>query len=388
MATLVTFRIAGWTAAAALAELGARVFAIARTIDSLDALRISVGFFTSDEELERFAEAVALLAAHTPETLPPRRTLAILVAEVPATREGATGGPMRGPGDRPVRRRSWAEVRWRQFRNAPRPVVRAVAASLVVAIVLAIAYLAYDVALEPRRGAAGRRPADAGGRALRRHVLVAGTVLTYLVVPQPTGLGDRRTTIRLERRARVLRGRPDRLPRHGRRRAGHPPVPRLTSAHRNRRAGRRRSGQHRYHPPVSLATRQGRWSGHRPFTEARIVDRGPRLSVDEQHTSRCQSSTARPRTRARLPVVEPAPRPFDRDELPHRGGHDRRGARVRRGDARPRLWHRDRRGEDGERRATASPSMRGPSACGRSPDASWEATDPSPDAGCSIAAGE
>jgi L-cysteine/cystine lyase len=78
MATLVTFRIAGWTAAAALAELGSRVFAIARTIDSLDALRISVGFFSSDEELERFAEAVALLAAHTPETLPPRRTLAIL----------------------------------------------------------------------------------------------------------------------------------------------------------------------------------------------------------------------------------------------------------------------------------------------------------------------
>ena len=44
----------------------------------LDALRISVGFFNSEEELERLAEAVALLAAHTPETLPPRRVLAIL----------------------------------------------------------------------------------------------------------------------------------------------------------------------------------------------------------------------------------------------------------------------------------------------------------------------
>ena len=51
---------------------------IARTIDSLDALRISVGFFTSDEELDRFAETVELLAAHTPETIPPRRTLTIL----------------------------------------------------------------------------------------------------------------------------------------------------------------------------------------------------------------------------------------------------------------------------------------------------------------------
>ena len=73
MGTLVTFRIAGWSALAALDELGARVFAIARTIESLDALRISVGFFTSDEEMERFARAVELLAAHTPETLPPRR---------------------------------------------------------------------------------------------------------------------------------------------------------------------------------------------------------------------------------------------------------------------------------------------------------------------------
>ena len=78
MATLVTFTIAGWPAQAALDELGSRVFAIARTIVSLDALRISVGFFTSEEELERFAEAVELLAAHTPETLPPRRLLTIL----------------------------------------------------------------------------------------------------------------------------------------------------------------------------------------------------------------------------------------------------------------------------------------------------------------------
>jgi L-cysteine/cystine lyase len=78
MATLVTFRIAGWPAQAALDELGSRVFAIARTIENLDAIRISVGFFTTEDELERFAEAVALLASHSPETLPPRRLLAIL----------------------------------------------------------------------------------------------------------------------------------------------------------------------------------------------------------------------------------------------------------------------------------------------------------------------
>ena len=86
-------------------------------------------------------------------------------------------------------RRSWAEVRWRQFRRAPRPVVRAVAASLSVAIVLAIAYLAYDVALS--------RGANFPGGDLRTLavavyvvlVLVVGSLVTYLVVPQPTGSG-------------------------------------------------------------------------------------------------------------------------------------------------------------------------------------------------------
>lgn len=78
MATLVTFRIAGWTAKAALDELGARVFAIARTIPVIDALRISVGFFTSEAELQRFIDTVSLLATHSPDTLPPRRRLTIL----------------------------------------------------------------------------------------------------------------------------------------------------------------------------------------------------------------------------------------------------------------------------------------------------------------------
>jgi len=78
MATLVTFRIGGWSPDAALDELGARVFAIARSIPLVGALRISVGFFNSDEEIDRFVGAVRLLAEHTPETLPPRRTLAIL----------------------------------------------------------------------------------------------------------------------------------------------------------------------------------------------------------------------------------------------------------------------------------------------------------------------
>ncbi len=89
----------------------------------------------------------------------------------------------------PVRQRNWAEIRWRQFRHAPRPVVRAVAASLGVAAVLATAYLIYDVALSR-----GTRLPGGDLRALAiavyvLTVLVVGTVLTYLVVPRPTGSG-------------------------------------------------------------------------------------------------------------------------------------------------------------------------------------------------------
>jgi hypothetical protein len=93
---------------------------------------------------------------------------------------------------RDVPRRSAVEVRWRQFRHAPRPVVRAVGSSLGVAIVLGTGYLAYDVALA--RGA--RLPGGdlrVGVAALFVvAVLVAGAVLTYLVVPQPTGAAGRR----------------------------------------------------------------------------------------------------------------------------------------------------------------------------------------------------
>lgn len=91
-----------------------------------------------------------------------------------------------------VRRRGWAEVRWRQFRNAPRPVVRAVLSSLVVAVALAVAYLIYDLAIA--------RGANLPGGDLRvlavavyvMTVLVVGTVVTYLVVPQPAGSGSLR----------------------------------------------------------------------------------------------------------------------------------------------------------------------------------------------------
>jgi hypothetical protein len=89
----------------------------------------------------------------------------------------------------PAPSRSWVEIRWRQFRRAPRPVVRAVLSSLVVAVILAALYLAYDVALE--RGA---RPPGGDLRlpaivAYVAAVLLVGSLVTYLVVPQPTGSG-------------------------------------------------------------------------------------------------------------------------------------------------------------------------------------------------------
>jgi hypothetical protein len=89
----------------------------------------------------------------------------------------------------PVRQRSWAEVRWRQFRNAPRPVVRAVAASLTVAVIAAIAYLGYDIAIARGLALPGGDLRLLALVAYAVLVLVVGTVVTYLVVPQPTGSG-------------------------------------------------------------------------------------------------------------------------------------------------------------------------------------------------------
>ena len=80
-ATIVAFRIARWPAEEALVELAARVFLIARAVERPDAVRLSIAGFTSSAELERLLEAVTLLAAHEPGSLPARRTLTILHEE-------------------------------------------------------------------------------------------------------------------------------------------------------------------------------------------------------------------------------------------------------------------------------------------------------------------
>jgi hypothetical protein len=88
-------------------------------------------------------------------------------------------------------RRSEIEIRWRQFRNAPRPVVRAVLSSLIVAIALGVAYLAYDLAITRGANLPGGDLRVLAVTLIVAIVLITGSVVTYLVVPQPRGSGDR-----------------------------------------------------------------------------------------------------------------------------------------------------------------------------------------------------
>jgi hypothetical protein len=111
----------------------------------------------------------------------------------PSTDDTAPGAPTPRPATSP-RRRGFFEVRWRQFRNAPRPVFRAVMSSLSVAVAVGIAFQLYDIALD--RGA--RLP----GGDLRLAflaiyvlaVLAVGSFLTWLIVPLPAGAGTARKT--------------------------------------------------------------------------------------------------------------------------------------------------------------------------------------------------
>lgn len=79
MATIVTFRLPPpWTADEVADELGRRVFAIVKPLPDLGALRASVAWFNTEDELKRLVDAVAELARHTPATLPRQPTLTVL----------------------------------------------------------------------------------------------------------------------------------------------------------------------------------------------------------------------------------------------------------------------------------------------------------------------
>lgn len=93
----------------------------------------------------------------------------------------------------PSRQRGWLEVRWRQARNPPPPVLRAVLANLAVASVGAVLLLIYELAVTRDASLPGgdlRTPLVALYVAV---VVIAGSFLTYLWVELPTGArGERR----------------------------------------------------------------------------------------------------------------------------------------------------------------------------------------------------
>jgi selenocysteine lyase/cysteine desulfurase len=66
MATIVAFRLTGWPAGAAADELRRRVFAIIGRVDEPAALRVSVAWFNTEDEIDRFAAATVELARYTP----------------------------------------------------------------------------------------------------------------------------------------------------------------------------------------------------------------------------------------------------------------------------------------------------------------------------------
>ncbi len=92
---------------------------------------------------------------------------------------------------RGVRQRGWAEVRWRQLRRAPTPVVRAVVSSVAVAAVLGTLFLAYDLALDGGATLPGGDLRVLAGFLFVAAVAIVGSWLTYLVVPQPGRPGVR-----------------------------------------------------------------------------------------------------------------------------------------------------------------------------------------------------
>jgi hypothetical protein len=91
------------------------------------------------------------------------------------------------PPPREVRHRSELEVRWRQARNAPQPVVRAVVANVAVASVGGLILLLIDWLADH-----GELPAFFAGLGPAAIyvvvVILSGTVFTYLWVELPTGI--------------------------------------------------------------------------------------------------------------------------------------------------------------------------------------------------------
>jgi hypothetical protein len=92
----------------------------------------------------------------------------------------------------PVKERSELEIRWRQARNPPPPVLRAVLANLGVATVGGLILVAYDW-MAPRAILPGGDQRTLAVALYAIVVMVVGSFLTYLWVELPTGAsGERR----------------------------------------------------------------------------------------------------------------------------------------------------------------------------------------------------
>ena len=101
---------------------------------------------------------------------------------------GATGERERPP----VKERSELEIRWRQARNPPPPVLRAVLANLAVATVGGLILVAYDW-MAPRGILPGGDQRTLAVVIYAAVVIGVGSFLTYLWVELPTGAsGEKR----------------------------------------------------------------------------------------------------------------------------------------------------------------------------------------------------
>jgi selenocysteine lyase/cysteine desulfurase len=78
MATTLCFGLPAWPTHELLEELRRRVFAIVGATPNGNAVRASVAWFNTEEEIDRFVSAVAEIAQHTPQTLPRKKTLEVL----------------------------------------------------------------------------------------------------------------------------------------------------------------------------------------------------------------------------------------------------------------------------------------------------------------------
>lgn len=85
------------------------------------------------------------------------------------------------------RQRSWLEVRWRQARNPPPPVLRAVIANLLVAAAGGVALLAYDLAVTRGMVLPSGDQRTLAAALFLAVVVIVGSILTYLWVKLPTG---------------------------------------------------------------------------------------------------------------------------------------------------------------------------------------------------------